>query len=801
MTEKYICIHGHFYQPPRENPWLEDIEFQDSAYPYHDWNERINAECYAPNTASRVVDGEGKVVVIGNNYARISFNMGPTLLSWMQSHAQETYASILEADKLSAQRFSGHGSALAQAYNHMIMPLANARDKRTQVLWGIRDFQNRYGRPPEGMWLPETAVDLESLDIMAEQGIRFTILSPFQAKAARRRDSGEWQDTSGGRIDHRTAYLCCLPSGRTITLFFYDGQISRDIAFGGLLKRGEDFAARMLSVFSDGPAQLSHVATDGETYGHHQKFGDMALCYCLNAIDSDSGARLTNYGEYLEKFPPLYEARIFENTSWSCAHGVERWRSDCGCNTGMHGDWKQHWRKPLRDSMDWLRDTLSNIYESEMGKYCVDPWLARDNYIGVVLDRSEKNMRAFTNQCAGRDLSHGEALRLIKLLEMQRNAMLMYTSCGWFFDEVSGLETVQVLQYAYMALRYGEELSGRRLEGAYLALLEKIPTNIPDFVNGAHIFNTFVKPAVIDFLRLGAHYAITALFDDYPEHVDMYNHHAETDIYEKRTSDGFKLFVCRARLTSLTTREQMRFSSAVLHLGGHSIFGGIRSHVDDATSVKMRTAVGEVFDKNDIPQTIAVIKSEFPEYTYSLGSLFKDQKKKVLDKIVQPILEDFNNYLHRFCDGNCDVLDVYQQQGLPIPRGMAHIVGYSMNADIALLFDGSIDVEQLDRITERVRRLGLSVDTDMISRLASDWINKNTAQLGTGTADIRLLAELEKTVELLGSIGVPLNLWKSQNIYYSILLKHKEAMKMSAGAQSDWFEAFRKLGLQLKIRA
>ncbi|MHB9156179.1 MAG: DUF3536 domain-containing protein, partial [Endomicrobiales bacterium] len=460
--EKFVCIHGHFYQPPRENPWLEEIELQDSAYPYHDWNERINAECYAPNTASRILTPDGKVVIIGNNYSKISFNFGPTLLSWMEKHARDVYNEIIDADCRSRGLFSGHGSALAQAYNHMIMPLANRRDKYTQVLWGIRDFQKRFSRSPEGMWLPETAVDLETLDIMAELGITFTLLSPRQAKSVRKISGTSWQDATGGRVDPRMPYRCALPSGRTISLFFYDGPIAQEIAFGNLLSNGEGFAERLLSAFAENgvPAQLVHTATDGETYGHHHKYGDMALGYCLQYIETNKPARITNFGEYLERFPPAHEAEIFENSSWSCVHGVERWRANCGCNSGTHPGWKQEWRRPLREALDWLRDTLVHMYEEEASRYLSDPWAARNDYISVILDRSPENTGRFIREHASGEVKGDGRARLLKLLEMQRNAMLMYTSCGWFFDEISGIETVQVLQYACRAIQLSQELSG-----------------------------------------------------------------------------------------------------------------------------------------------------------------------------------------------------------------------------------------------------------------------------------------------------------------------------------------------------
>ncbi len=365
--ENYICIHGHFYQPPRENPWLEDIELQDSAYPYHDWNERISAECYGPNAASRIFDGIGYITKIPNNYADISFNFGPTLLAWLEQKAPEVYANILQADQISQRRFSGHGSALAQGYNHMIMPLANQRDKYTQVLWGIRDFQYRFQRQPEGMWLPETAVDLETLDIMAELGIKFTILAPRQASRVRPLDQDDWEDVNGEHIDPTRAYLQRLPSGRTINLFFYDGPISKAVAFEGLLDRGEHLAERLLGAVSAERQwpQLIHIATDGETFGHHHKQGEMALSYALDYIKANAEVKLTNYGEYLEKHPPIMEVEIFENSSWSCIHGVERWRKDCGCNSGMHNGWHQGWRQPLREALDWLRDNLAILYEKQ----------------------------------------------------------------------------------------------------------------------------------------------------------------------------------------------------------------------------------------------------------------------------------------------------------------------------------------------------------------------------------------------------------------------------------------------------
>ena len=493
--EQYVCIHGHFYQPPRENPWLETVEQQQSAYPYHDWNERITAECYAPNAASAISDHDNRAVRMINNYSRISFNFGPTLLSWMQKHKPDVYQTILDADRISRDRFSGHGSAIAQVYNHMIMPLANQRDKKTQAIWGIKDFEKRFGRFPEGMWLPETAVDLETLEVLAELGIKFTILSPHQVQRVKEIGYGEWQDVSGGRIDPTMAYLCCLPSGRSINIFFYDGLISQAVAFGDLLNNGELFSKKLLGALGNhrNRPQIVHIATDGETYGHYRRQGNITLANCLAFIDSNNSAMLTNYGQYLKKHPPTHMIEVVENSSWSCAHGIERWRADCGCHLGTHPGWTQAWRNPLREAMDWLRDRIAAIYEKEATPYLRDPWGARDDYIELMLDRSTGRVEGFFAGHLRDTLASEGKERVIKLLEMQKNALLVYTSCGWFFDDIAGIEAAQVMRYAAKAMQLAEEVQGIRLEPDYIRILEKAPSVVHG--NGSKTYELLVGPA------------------------------------------------------------------------------------------------------------------------------------------------------------------------------------------------------------------------------------------------------------------------------------------------------------------
>jgi alpha-amylase/alpha-mannosidase (GH57 family) len=480
-VNRFVCVHGHFYQPPRENPWTDEVDEEISARPYHDWNQRIAAECYRPN-------GLGQP----SNYSRMSFNFGPTLLSWLGANSPETYRSVLEADRMSRSRFSGHGSALAQAYNHAILPLANRRDKVTQVAWGIRDFEFRFGRRPEGMWLPETAVDGDTLEVLAEQGIAFTVLSPSQA-ARVREPRGDWRDVDARGIDPREPYRVPLRSGRAISVFFYDGTLAQGVAFGELACDGTELARALLSRFrDDSDPQLVHVATDGETYGHHVRGGDRALAGALDAIEASGFAMLTNYGEHLARFPPRREAQIVPNTSWSCSHGIARWMDDCGCSAGRAAS--HPWRRPLREALDWLRDTLAPLYEAAASGVLRDPWAARDDSIEIVLDPSDESVLRFLDRHAIGPLSAEDRSTALGLLELQRNALLMYTSCGWFFDDPAGLETRQVLRYAARALELAEEHLGGSLEPLFLRLLERVRSSPGERRDASETYRTLRAP-------------------------------------------------------------------------------------------------------------------------------------------------------------------------------------------------------------------------------------------------------------------------------------------------------------------
>ena len=496
--KRYICIHGHFYQPPRESPWTGQIERQPSAHPYHDWNERITVECYEPNTKAKILDPAGKAEHIYNNYSRMSFDFGPTLLSWLEEKHPAVHDSIIEADRLSQANFSGHGSAMAQAYNHMIMPLADPRDKETQVMWGIRDFEYRFQRLPEGMWLPETAVDTETLEVLARHGIRFTILAPRQAKRIRLAGR-RWHEVSEQTLNTSRPYRCVLPSGQTIDIFFYHGPVSLAVAFEGLLHNGEHFAKRLKGAFpkSRRGNPLMHVATDGESYGHHHKFGEMALAYALYYIEKDRTTELTVYGDYLQKYPPKHEVEIIEFSSWSCAHGVERWRSNCGCNVGGNAQWNQKWRAPLREALDWLRDKLVVVYEEAFSGSGCDPWVLRNEYIRHLLDPKNVTYQSLIPPEVRSKFSEGDFREIFMLLEMQKFAMFMYTSCGWFFDDVSGIEAMQVLQYAARAIELAKAVSGRDFEPGFIDKLKSARSNIKEKKDAAHLY----KQMIISQLR------------------------------------------------------------------------------------------------------------------------------------------------------------------------------------------------------------------------------------------------------------------------------------------------------------
>lgn len=804
---KYTCIHGHFYQPPRENPWLEAVELQDSAHPYHDWNERITAECYAPNTASRIFDSERRIIDIVNNYSKMSFNFGPTLLSWMQRHQPDIYQGILEADRLSQQSFSGHGSAIAQVYNHMIMPLANNRDKYTQVIWGIRDFQKRFGRFPEGMWLPETAVDIETLEVLAELGIVFTILAPHQADKVRRIGSEDWKDVSGGHIDPSTAYLCQLPSGRIINLFFYDGPISGDLAFGALLTNGEYFANRLVNAFSDQRdwPQIVHIATDGESYGHHHRAGEMALSYCLYHIDSHKLAAITVYGQYLEKHPPTHEVKIVENTSWSCIHGIERWWKSCGCHSGGQPLWTQAWREPLRNAMDWLRDTLIPLYEQEAAQFLKDPWKARNDYIEVVLDRSKDNVENFIASHTARELSLQEKSRVLMLLEMQRHTMLMYTSCGWFFDEISGIETTQIMKYAARAIQLAEKIFPVHLETDFIRNLEKAPSNIQEFQNGANVYERFVKPAIVDFLRVGAHYALSSLFEERLEDIDIYCYSADSHAYERMETEGLKLGVGRSRIVSDITWDESLISFVALHLGGQNVRCAVIESIEDETFSRMYEELKNALSSNNRPELLRLIDQYFGSHSYTLWHLFKDEQKKILSELLKNALKEIETSFRQIIDDHYGIMNFLKEIQVTFPKPLAFAASFLLSTDLRKICEEEEpNIERLQNMIEEAKRWPVTLDSAVLGYKACLRVNNLMEKVASQPENIALLERVEQMLQLLSPLSLDLNLWKAQNIYFALAKNtfpdiSKKAAEGDVSAQ-HYLKVFQKIGNHLQVK-
>ncbi|MCX8192140.1 MAG: DUF3536 domain-containing protein [Nitrososphaerales archaeon] len=803
--ERFVCIHGHFYQPPRENPWLEEVELQESAYPYHDWNERITAECYAPNTASRIIDPKGTIVNIINNYSKISFNFGPTLLYWLEKHEPEVYEAILEADKVSMERFSGHGSAIAQPYNHIIMPLANKRDKYTQVKWGIEDFKKRFKRYPEGIWLPETAVDLETLDILAEFGIKFTILSPHQAERVRRFGDREWFDVRGGIIDPKKVYLCNLPSGRSINIFFYDRLISSEVAFGNLLDNGELFARRLIGAFTDESyPQLVHIATDGETYGHHHKFGDMALAYCLHYIESNNLARITNYGEYLERFPPQNEVQIIENTSWSCVHGVERWRDNCGCSAGRVRGWSQEWRKPLRIAMDWLRNRLAKIFEYEALEYLKDPWRARDDYITIILDRSKQNVEDFLAKHAKRELVDDEKRNILRLLEMQRNALLMYTSCGWFFDDISDIETVQVMQYAARAMQLAHRVSGIDLKPDYINILKEAPSNNPKFKNGADVFNVCVVPLIVDLVKVGVHYVISSLFAEVRPST-IYCYKVSDEIYEEYRLGRLKLIIGRSKISSNITWSSTTISYSALWFGDHNVFGGVKERMSDEEFMNMRKEILSKFERAEVQKIVTLIDKYFEKNTYSIKDLFKDEQRKILQKIMQVSVGEIESYYRRIFKDNYPIMRFLRDVNIAPPKALQVAANVAINSEISeIISSKDIDLDLLEKLVDYTRELTIEIDRELIGLKASSRIAAELKGVIDDPENIENLEKVEKLLELLNRLPIQLNLWRSQNIIFSLCKSYYQLMK-ERGEKGDrdairWLTTFNKLCELLKVK-
>jgi alpha-amylase/alpha-mannosidase (GH57 family) len=804
-TGVYVTVHGHFYQPPRENPYLDTIERQPSATPFHDWNERIHHECYRPNAFARVLNERGDLVGIVNNYEYLSFNIGPTLMSWLERYDIEVYQRILEADRKSCDRLNGHGNAIAQVYNHIILPLANERDKQTQIRWGKEDFRSRFGRDPEGMWLAETAVDYATLEALVAEGIRFTILAPSQAERCRLIPSDEqpvsqWLEVGGSQIDPTRPYRCFLANGKYIDIFFYDGPISRDMGFNDVLSHSQHFAGRLgQAVRGDHrPAQLISVATDGETFGHHKGGTEKCLAFAFTQEFPARNWTVTNYAHYLSINPPTWEVVLKPVTAWSCAHGVDRWQEDCGCGGG--GLWNQKWRRPLRDSLDWLRDKLVKVYEETGRQFFRDPWAARDEYIQVIRDRSAANVDQFLTRHRKRKLTPAEQLDALRLLEMQRHALLMYTSCGWFFEEISRPEGVQILRYAARALELAGEVAGVQLEKSFLRRLTTAPSNVDFFKHGGEVYRQLVVSAQISFKQVAAYYAISSLFDRHevrgkrhdtesnfscfiPRPSKVYCYDAHQLDYQLQRLGSLTIAVGQLRLLSEITWESSHLVFAVVHLGGWDFHCCIQPFTGRRAYSQLKDKLFDAFKQASATQMILAMTQLFGGESFSLQDLFAEERHRIMGLISHETLTRLDQLYTQVYRDNYGILMAFHRDELPVPQEL------QVAAEIALSHRCLTSIKALEQEFDEPQ-LGLSylVELEAIATeanhlrarlkvpeakqtlekliLRSLWQLLHDANPDTLDSDLN---RVKRLIELGNQLHLSLSLDRCQELYFNCL--------------------------------
>ena len=767
MTRRSICVHGHFYQPPRENPWIEEVEIQDSASPFHDWNERITAECYGPNGAARIKNGTGRISDIVNNYDLLSFNFGATLLAWLERHSPDVYRHILEADARSVKE-RGHGNAIAQGYNHAILPLCSPRDLATQVRWGVADFRHRFGRDPEGIWLPETAADLKTLQAVADEGLAFTVLSPYQAVRVRP-PGGAWTDARGAQFDPTRPYLVRLPRGGTIAVFFYDGPIARAIAFGEGLQSGADLVRRIELGLNAGRAhdEVLTVAVDGETFGHHKKGGDEVLAAALRKLsEGHDGIELVNLGQALEMCRPEWEAEIVEGASWSCAHGIERWRSDCGCEGGGKPGWRQHWRAPLRAALDHLRDQLSTLFEREASALLKDPWRARDGLIELILERDRS--ATFLARHQHHELSPRDRVRALQLLEMQRQAMLMYTSCGWFFSELSGLETVQILKYAARALQLAREATGVELEPDFKRWLAKAPSNLPEIGHGGRVFDELVKPSVVSLEGVAAHFAIASLVEGFPRRDRIFCYELVATHRRREDAGTAALSFARVELRSLITTEELDLTTCVLHFSGADFRCGIRPYVAQRHD-ELAPRLFEGFSRLSLAQSVREIDREFAGRDYTLRDLFLDERRAVAEKLLQETMGRYENDYLQIFESNRRLIEFLREINSPVPRPLQVAADVALTREaldtVRALASGGTELAaaqaELVAAHRLAKRLGARIDLEALRVPYQAALRAHFERSILGRKDAA--AHLATLVDLGVQLGMSLDLWGVQN--------------------------------------
>jgi hypothetical protein len=810
-SPRYLIIHGHFYQPPRENPWSGSIDPQPSAAPFPDWNCRINRECYAPNTRARLLDNNGAIAKIINNYEYLSFNVGPTLLQWLKQADPATYQLILAADQRASDRHRGHGSAIAQVYNHIIMPLATSSDKLTQAFWGRAHFLKTFGRQPEGMWLAETAADLESLGILAQLGLKFTILAQNQVDALRplaQNRQGPWQELTASP-DPRQPYRIFWGRGPKdfLDIFLYDGPVSRAVAFENLLRDGGALKGRLEQAFGAdrGLPRLVNLATDGESYGHHFHFGDMTLAWLFNALESQppdlaNPIKTTNYGEYLALYPPQMEARLVENSSWSCCHGVERWRADCGCHTGGEPGWNQKWRTPLRDALNWLRDELRNIYETEGGPWLKDPWRARNDYIEVILANFDEKVRAdFLDRHLAGSPSAQDRQKVVQLLESQRMGLYMFTSCGWFFDDLAALEPAQNLQYAARAIELAESWARTDLTAGVLSRLRQARPNDPHYPTGEDVWRELVSPARLQPGQAAAHLAAAQILG-VPQALSEFILLKQTlrvEVSEVATTDQTRLLIGQGTLEEIRLGQPETWWILALLSAGRVL----DILVDDTPgSQNLAQRLWEQGGAAKVKENLADLRPGARHFTPD--DLWPSVRQIIMSEQVRDFFDDIKNHARRAFANYRELLRRYRRPDSPGAWMDRFIFRVMAEADLdnftqIMAEGGAIELTQLKELIER-ESAEESENTQLIQKAVSNYLLK-LLDLLPNSPRPTLMAELVSLTELIKKSLPGADLWASQNRWHLLWNDPKYSQTLSTSELSLFLKVGQALGFGLGV--
>jgi hypothetical protein len=772
-----LVIHGHFYQPPRENPWTEIVDREPSAEPFHDWNERIYTECYRPNASARIHDSYGRVVRLVNNYRHLSFNFGPTLFTWLERNHGHIYRLIIEADRDSARARGGHGNAIAQGYNHSILPLCSDRDRITQVRWGVADFRHRFGRRPESLWLPETACDDATLGTLIDEGMSYVILSPYQAHRVRPIASDHWEDVSGGNVDPGTAYRYFHRdgSGRSIVIFFYDGPISRSIAFEGALASSQALVER-ISRANGGGGRIVATATDGESYGHHTRFGNRALAHALEFEAVERGYWITNFGEYLDHHAPTMEAEIKsgpdgEGTSWSCAHGVGRWYRDCGCHGGAQEGWNQAWRTPLREGLNFLSDLTAALFQSQGADLLEDPWAARDAYIELILDHGH-GRRDFLRRFSGRQLGEREQEKALTLLEMQRNSMLMFTSCGWFFADISGIETVQVMKYAGRVLDLMEEIGYEPPRDRFLEYLAEAKSNIPEMGNGADVFRRFVDPCRVTALEVAAHLAISNLVtarDNATGVTAGYTHRRKA--FRKRREGRLTLSTGRLSLETAATGRVWDLSFSAMHFGGIDYYCVLRPFPGRNQFREAVRRLWDAFPTASLPTILRIAREEFGPKEYGLEHVLPAGRQRISEIVFSGLIERFSQQYAVLYEESRRLLEMLQSAGFELPPELEAAAEFTLGKRLEtetrrfLRNQDGATFQRAMETADEIHRRGYHIDRALSAHKFGEFITRSvsTALDDPSTENVRSLLAL---LDLKEHVGIHPDLHRPQELVY-----------------------------------